>query len=56
MKNKLSELKVSSFVTSIEGTTEQTVKGGKAEEPTKPTVITFGYWTWCCEDSNYTCM
>lgn len=44
-KSKLSQLKVSSFVTSMEETKEQTVKGGKAAVPT---VVTRGYWSWCC--------
>ncbi|MGB3467572.1 MAG: pinensin family lanthipeptide [Cyclobacteriaceae bacterium] len=47
-KNKLSQLKVSSFVTSLENSSEQTVKGGKGEELTKLTVVTRGLWSYCC--------
>lgn len=44
-KTKLSELKVSSFVTSMEDSKGQTVKGGK---PQKITVVTRGLWSYCC--------
>ncbi|MGB3467571.1 MAG: pinensin family lanthipeptide [Cyclobacteriaceae bacterium] len=50
-KNKLSQLKVSSFITSLEDVTEQTVMGGKGEEPTKLTVVTRGIWSICCGQS-----
>ena len=53
-KSKLSQLKVSSFVTSLEGSKEHTVQGG-AGDPlpidtggSVLTVVTFGYWSWCC--------
>ncbi|MGB3467573.1 MAG: pinensin family lanthipeptide [Cyclobacteriaceae bacterium] len=46
-KNKLSQLKVSSFVTSLSEEKEQTVQGGK---PAVPTVVTRGYWSHCCGD------
>ena len=47
-KGKLSQLQVSSFVTSLNSEKEQTVLGGKGEVPT---VITKGYWSHCCGDS-----
>lgn len=41
-KSKLSKLEVSSFITSLDAQTENTVKGGA------PTVNTKGYWSHCC--------
>ena len=47
-KNRLSALKVESFVTTLEDQKEQTVQGGVKEEPTKITVVTRGLWSYCC--------
>ncbi len=46
-KSKLSQLQVSSFVTSLNEEKEQTVQGGKGG--TKLTVVTFGIWSYCCD-------
>ncbi|MEL6561249.1 MAG: pinensin family lanthipeptide [Bacteroidota bacterium] len=45
-KEKLSTLKISSFVTSLNPEKEQTVQGGKGGEV--PTVVTRGFWSLCC--------
>lgn len=60
-KFKIEEIKVKSFVTELGAEHSETVKvqggagatvGGKGE---CITVVTFGYWTYCCGDSAHVC-
>jgi hypothetical protein len=59
MKKKLGELKLTSFVTSFNENEENTVQGGAGGGASAkgecPTVITFGYWTYCCGNSGWEC-
>ncbi|MGB5927555.1 MAG: pinensin family lanthipeptide [Cyclobacteriaceae bacterium] len=41
-KMNLDALNIESFVT------ESNVRGG-ARDPQVPTVVTYGYWSWCCD-------
>lgn len=59
-KLKIEELKVKSFVTGMEENKSETVKGqgGTATVCGKfdcITVVTRGYWTYCCGDSDGLC-
>ncbi|UII30785.1 pinensin family lanthipeptide [Fulvivirga ulvae] len=60
-KLKIEQLKVKSFVTEMPTGKSETVKvqgGASATVCGKhecPTVVTFGYWTYCCEDSGTYC-
>ena len=61
-KLKIEQLKVKSFVTEVSAGKSETVKvqGGAASASVCgkygcPTVVTYGYWTYCCEDSGTYC-
>lgn len=60
-KLKIEKIKVKSFVTEMDMKHSETVKvqgGASATVCGKnacPTVVTFGYWTYCCGDSGYVC-
>jgi len=60
MKNKkmnLGELKVKSFVTELGDNKPNTAKGGASGDRCGGvlTVVTFGYWSYCCGDSGFEC-
>lgn len=60
-KFKIEKIKVESFVTEMGTKQSETVKvmGGATAtvcgKDACPTVVTFGYWTYCCGDSGYYC-
>ncbi len=52
-KLNLKKLEVKSFMTEMNQTDKALAKGGATLKGSAcPTVITFGYWTYCCGDSN----
>lgn len=55
MKSKLNlkKLNVKSFVTNMDSAAENMAKGGAtAKGGGCPTVITYGYWTYCCGETS----